>query len=280
LIRTRPARAPLAAAVSLAALAALAGCTSAPERSAPSPSGSGPASPAPSAVPGAGQSPPAPGSTGLIPLPVVDEAKVPRDPAAARALLAKVIATAQMIGPDVVPSTPYESAPGTMPYLDRDCVWQTGAPPADVLATGSRYFHIPAAGGKGAVQISATVTVHRTRAESAWEIARSMEEVMRCPDQQLRADQQVKDLFGTTLQGGEYTNRTTEDTFTEYGNFHGTREGGPHPYTWTQAQYGPVTVAIALKGSSGIVRDDLQQPGAYGLTWMMQRARNEIGRAG
>ncbi|MCB5165431.1 hypothetical protein LG634_11385 [Streptomyces bambusae] len=266
-------------ACALAALLALAGCSegTASRAAGATPSGrtSGPpgtASPS-TASPSATPAP-------TVTVPPVDEAKVPKNRTDARALLGRIIADSRLMGPGVRPNTPYESDPARYPVLDADCIWQTGPLPADVLATRTRYFHIPARQGRGRVELSATVTVHRSREESAWEVARAMEEIMRCPEQQLRNDERLTRLIGTTLLYGEGTNAWTEDAFNEYGEHYGPGNRGPFPYTWGQGQYGPVTVAVSAKASAGLTSQELAPLMVQGTSWMMQRAKDQLGKAG
>ncbi|MER6450090.1 hypothetical protein [Streptomyces venezuelae] len=230
---------------------------------------------------GTGASTPAapPGSAVPIPMPPVDESKQPKTAAEARDLLARIIVAEQDLGPEVVRSTPFESRPGRWPVLDAGCVWQTEGLPADVLATSTRYFHIPAKDGRGRVRINATVTVHHSREESGWETARAMEEVLRCPDQKLREGEELKTLWGGVFYLGEQLNAWTEDAFTETGKYVSAQDGGPYDYTWSQAQYGPVTVAIAAKGAQGVANEDLSSFVAMGTSMMMIQAKQELGKA-
>lgn len=150
---------------------------------APAASAASSASPAPPATTAA----PSPGASAVSLVPELDESKQPKTAAEARALLDRIVIVEDAFGPDVVRRTPFESRPGRWPVLDEKCVWQTSDLPQDVLATNTRYFEVPAGNGHGRVQINATVTVHHNRAESGWETARAMEEVVRCPDQIGRA---------------------------------------------------------------------------------------------
>ncbi|MGZ9935685.1 hypothetical protein ACXNSR_38065 [Streptomyces sp. NC-S4] len=227
-----------------------------------------------------GASTPAARPSGAVPIPMppVDESKQPRTAAEARDLLGRIIVAEQDLGPEVVRSAPFESGPGRWPVLDESCVWQTEGLPDDVLATSTRHFHIPAGGGRGRVRINATVTVHHNREESGWETARAMEEVLRCPDQKLREGEELKSLWGGALYLGEQMNEWTEDAFTESGKYVGA-DGGPYPYTWSQAQFGPVTVAIAAKGAQGVTDDDLNAYVAKGTGQMMYLAKQELGKA-
>ncbi|MFG2987799.1 hypothetical protein ACGFZK_00485 [Streptomyces sp. NPDC048257] len=248
----------------------------------------GAASRTPAAPPGTGGSTAGPGSTaastptggtGFPLVPELDESKQPKTVAEARELLRRVVIAEQALGPEVVRSTPFESDPGHWPVLDEGCVWQTAGLPADVLATSTRYFHVPAKDGRGRVRLSATVTIHHNRLESGWETARSMEEVLRCPDQKLREGEELKSLWGGVLYLGEQMNGWTEDAFTESGKYVGAQDGGPHYYTWSQAQFGPVTVAIAARGAAGITEEAVSAFVVQGTSRMMAQAKQELGKA-
>ncbi|WP_329389203.1 hypothetical protein OG625_35535 [Streptomyces sp. NBC_01351] len=225
---------------------------------------------------------PAPASSGTPTAPLIpelDESKQPRTAADARALIGSIAIGQEAFGPEVGRSTPFESDPARWPVLDADCVWQTEKLPQDVLATSTRYFQIPAKDGHGRVQINATVTVHRSRLESGWETARAMEEVLRCPDQRLRAGEELKGLWGASLYQGEQVNGWTEDAFTESGQYVGEEGGGPHPYLWSQGQFGPVTIAIAGKGAQGFTPEALSALVVQGTSRMMLQAHQELGKA-
>ncbi|MFI8388996.1 hypothetical protein [Streptomyces sp. NPDC085540] len=230
---------------------------------------------------GNGASAPAagPSSSARVAMPPVDESKQPKTAAEARDLLGRSTVAERDLGPEVVRSTPYESGPGRWPVLDESCVWQTEGLPDDVLATSTRHFHIPAGDGRGRVRINATVTVHRNREESGWETARAMEEVLRCPEQKRREGEDLKSLWGGAFYLGEQMNEWTEDAFTETGDYVSEQDGGPYPYTWSQAQFGPVTVAIAAKGAQGVTNDDLTVYVAHGTGQMMIQAKQELGKA-
>ncbi|MFJ3921697.1 hypothetical protein [Streptomyces sp. NPDC090022] len=260
----------------LAGLLLLAGCSSGG-----TPAADGTKSPAGASASGT----PAPTGTGPAPsgsparslVPELDEAKQPTTAAQARALIGQIMVDQEVFGPDVVRGTPYESDPAVWPVLGPDCAWRTSGLPEDVLATSTRYFRIPPKDGRGTVRVSTTVTVHRNRAESGWETARSMEEVMRCPDQRLNAGEQLKGLIGTALFQGEQGNMWTEEAFAEYGEIL-TAEGGPYDYTWSQGQFGPVTMAVTVKGGAGATQQSLNALLVQGTSRMMIRAGQAIGK--
>ncbi|MFD7257759.1 hypothetical protein [Streptomyces sp. NPDC059874] len=209
----------------------------------------------------------------------LDESKQPKTRAEARALLARIVIGQEVLGPEVVRSSPFESDPARWPVLGEDCVWRTSRLPEDVLATSTRYFHVPAKEGHGRVQINATVTVHRNRQESGWETANAMEEVLRCPDQRLKAGEELKNLWGAPFSQGEQMNRWTEDAFLESGEYVSSESGGPHPYIWSQGQFGPVTVAVAVKGAEGFTVEALNTLVAEGTGRMFLNAEQELGKA-
>ncbi|MFB6614223.1 hypothetical protein ACIGFK_20370 [Streptomyces sp. NPDC085524] len=212
-------------------------------------------------------------------VPAVDESKQPRTAAEARALLARIVVDQEAFGPEIVRRTPFESDPHRWPVLDEACVWQTSRLPDDVLATSTRYFQLPAAEGHGRVQINVTVTVHRNRQDSGWETAHAMEEVLRCPDQRLRAGEELKGLWGASLYEGEQLNGWTEDAFTESGEYVSEEDGGPYPYLWSQGQFGPVTIAVAGKGAAGFAQEALSALVVQGTARMMLQAKQQLGKA-
>ncbi|QES46883.1 hypothetical protein DEJ50_02475 [Streptomyces venezuelae] len=247
-------------------------------------------SPGGSAQPGS--APPSPGGPSPSPsgfplVPEVDEAKQPKNAAEARALLGKIAIAPGALGPEVARSTPFESDPNRWPVLDGNCVWQTAGLPADVLATRTQYFHIPAKGSRGRVRINTTVTIHHTREESGWETARAMEEVLRCPTQRLREGEELRNLWGGGLYLGEQMNAWTEDAFSESGEYVSTtgagagpgKTGEPQHYTWSQGQFGPVTVAVAIKGAPGYTPEELQQYVVQGTSDLMLQAKQQLGKA-
>lgn len=232
-------------------------------------SGSGSPSASPTATGGA--------ATPLVP--ALDETKLPKNAAEARASLGRIIADQDIFGPDVKRSMPFESDPRRWAVLGGDCAWQTAGLPADVLATSTRHFHIPAKEGQGRLKLDVTVTVHHNREESGWETARAMEEVLRCPNQRLRANEEVTGLWGGALYLGEQMNGWTEDSFNEVGKYVGEEGGGPHHYIWNQAQFGPVTVAVTGKGAAGFTSDTINTLVVQGTSRMMLSAKQEFGKA-
>ncbi|WP_372446682.1 hypothetical protein [Streptomyces laculatispora] len=169
----------------------------------------------------------------------------------------RVIADPADFGPEVTKRSPYQSGPATWPVLGTDCVWQQKKPVRSVLATRSRSFEVPAAGGKGPMRLSAVVTVHRGRVDAQWEMAESVEETMRCPTQQLRKGELIGSLVSASLAHGESRQNNSEDALIETGTYRSSTLGGPFPYVWQQAQTLQFTVAVTGKGAKGWTGEEI-----------------------
>ncbi|MFJ7058130.1 hypothetical protein ACIQVA_10355 [Streptomyces microflavus] len=209
-------------------------------------------------------------------LPEPDPARLPRTRAAALDLIGRVIAGPDSFGPGVVKRSPYESGAATWPVLGPDCVWTQEKPADTVLATRTRSFEVPAAQGKGPVRLAAVVTVHRSREDAEWEMAESIEETMRCPTQQLTAGEQIGGMVAAALLGGEDTQRNSEDALTEVGEYRSTELGGPHHYSWQQAQTYQVTVAVTGKGAEGRTEEEIDALVTQAQATMLVRLESAV----
>ncbi|MFS8201800.1 hypothetical protein ACLVWQ_24280 [Streptomyces sp. CWNU-52B] len=232
-------------------------------RSDPSSGSSTRPSPAPSASP-----------TGLDFTPDPDRA--PKTRAQALRLARAITATPVNWGPGYVKRSPYESDPGSWPVLDTDCVWQREPLPATVLASLARNSELPAADGKGPIRVTAVVTVHRTVEEAAWEMAGTLEEALRCPDQQLRRGERITGLASQGADYGLLGNFAAEDTLTESGTYSSDELGGPHYYYWVQSRMAQVTVAVVGKGSEGRTDKDVDAALLQGVGQMLSSVENEL----
>ncbi|MEV3872472.1 hypothetical protein [Streptomyces sp. NPDC049906] len=241
--------------------------------------GKDPATTAPTGAQGAprgGGDPPVPGPTGFDFDP--DPARVPRDRAAALALARVVAAGPEDLGRDYRRATPYESGPAAWNVLDASCTWRGGAPPRDVLASFTRRSRLPAAGGRGTLRVAATVTVHRTESSADREMAETLEEALRCPDQRLGGSERITGLMSMGAGFGDGANRTSDDTLMEGGRFLDERVGGePAYYAWHQDRLGPVTVALVIKGAEGFEDQELRRSAAQVLVYMKARLTEALG---
>lgn len=218
---------------------------------------------------------PSPSATGLDFTP--DPGRAPKTRAEALRLARAVAAAPARWGPGFVRRSPYESDPAFRPVLDRDCVWQLNPLPATVLATLTRYSELPAEDGKGPIRVAAVVTVHRTVKDADWEMAGTLEEALRCPDQQLRQGERITELGSLGAGFGLMGNLTAEDMLTEGGKYYSDELGGPYHYYSTQSRMGQVTVAAFGKGSKGRSMDEVNTALLQGAGAMVSAAESELG---
>ncbi|MFW6722612.1 hypothetical protein ACHZ98_21080 [Streptomyces sp. MAR4 CNY-716] len=210
--------------------------------------------------------------------PTPDPERVPHTAAQARQLVLDVIAEPELFGPGVVPAAPAESDPSSWTVLAENCAWRTEQLPDDVLATLTRYYELPAEGGKGPVRLSATVTVHRTTLDAAWEQARMLEEAVGCPEQTLRAGERLTDLISLAVARGEGANDTSDDSLSERGECVSETRGGPYPYSWDQSTFGPVVVGVSVCGGAGRSEEEVNGLSVEPTATMMLRAEGAIAR--
>ncbi|WP_234380150.1 hypothetical protein [Streptomyces sp. CMB-StM0423] len=262
-MRRRPAG--CAGSVLLAAVLALAGCTGDDGKPAAGPSRAS-----------GTQSAPTPAPTSALD---ADPAKAPRDEAAARTLIDEVIADPALFGPEAVEATPYESDPGRWSVLGDDCVWHREPLPDGVLATLTRYFEVPPAAGKGAARLVAVVTVHRTAGEADWENAGMLEEMLRCPEQQLGAGERLTDLISSASYYGDSANGYADDVLRESGDYRGAG-AAPAPYAWMQMRLGQVTVSVSVRAGRGYDMTEAQDIGREAGVRMLRRVVDALGRDG
>ncbi|WAU79456.1 hypothetical protein O1Q96_06645 [Streptomyces sp. Qhu-G9] len=217
---------------------------------------------------------PSPSVTGLDFTP--DAGRAPKTTAQAERLARAIAAKPANWGPGYVRRTPHESDPGFQPVLDADCVWQREPLPASVLATLTRYSELPAQDGKGPIRVSAVVTVHRTVKDADWEMAETLEEAMRCPDQQLRQGERISDVASLGSGYGLGGNYSAEDSLTERGEYYSDELGGPLFYYWIQSRLAQVTVAVVGRGSEGRSEDEVSSAMRQGIVQMLTRAETEL----
>ena len=206
-----------------------------------------------------------------------DPARAPRTRSDAVALARTVLSGGPgSWGPGYVERKPYLSPEGYWPVLSEDCSWETGTPPASVLHSVTAYMELPAEGGKGTVRVSATVTVHRTEDAADWEMAETLEEVLRCPGQTLRDGERISGLMSLGNAYGVGGNRTADDTVNERGTYLKDGVPGEHYYGWSQSRLGQVTVAVSAKGAPGHTESDLATAMAQASVAMLTRAETAL----
>ncbi|MFF3325347.1 hypothetical protein [Streptomyces sp. NPDC002889] len=230
-------------------------------------------SPSHSASPGTGATP-SDGSnaaSGFTP----DAALVPRTSKDARRLVDSVVLAPSDWGRGFVAQNPAKSTPGTWAVLDGSCRWQRERLPHGVLASVSRYSRLPGAGGKGTVKVTATATVHASVLGADEQLSTTLEEVLRCPEQQPRTDERITGLMSLGTAFGAREQQYADDYVLEDGAYV-EKGGGIQPYRWTVARLGTVVVAVSVTGAKGYTQPELDQLGAGALAQMLTRIQQQL----
>ncbi|MEV4946219.1 hypothetical protein [Streptomyces sp. NPDC053755] len=204
-----------------------------------------------------------------------DPARAPKTTADAKRLALAVVAGPDSWGPDFVERTPYLSTDDHWPVLGRGCVWEAGVRPSTVLYSVTASSEIPAGSGRGQLRVSSTVTVHRTETAADWEMAETLEEALRCPEQGLRDGERITKLISIGNPFGVGGNFTASDSLGEMGRYHNdAAKDGPNgqKYAWYQSRVGQVTVAAVVKGAPGHTDKEIDSAQVQALVAMIGRA--------
>jgi hypothetical protein len=170
------------------------------------------------------------------------------------------------------------SAEGTVAVLDEACRWQRRAQPDGVLAALSLYSELPGSGKRGTVKVTATVTVHSTVLGADDHLSEMLEEALRCPEQQVRADERIAELMSVGTPRGTRGNHYADDSILETGVY--LTGGGKALYRWMVTRLGQVTITVSFKGAEGYTVDDLDRYVTRGTTTMLDRVAYELGGGG
>jgi hypothetical protein len=204
-----------------------------------------------------------------------DPARLPRTKPQGKALAQAVVLEPPAWGPGFRAQRPAASAPDTVAVLDEQCRWQRRPLPRTVLASSSRYSELPGTGGKGTVKVTAAVTVHTTVGAADEQLATTLEEALRCRDQQVRTDERIAGLASVATPYGQGGNTYADDSVLEIGSY--LTGNTPQSYRWNVARLGSVTVAVSVMGAQGYRDDALTQYASYALTTMLSRIESELG---
>ncbi len=126
--------------------------------------------------------------------------------------------------------------------------------------------------------MSVTVTVHPATADAAWEQAGMLEEALSCSEQTLSEGRKLSGLFSNASVWGEAGNNYAEDSLFEMGSCTSPTEGGPYPYQYQQATFGPVVVSMSACAGEGWDAKGLLQEVNGPVPRMLLRAEAKIGR--
>ena len=179
------------------------------------------------------------------------EAAAPKTRAEAVAFVRELTVQPDYFGTGYRRRDPYELGPTSWAVLGTDCLWRREALPSTVLASLTRSFVRQGTGGKGAVYVSLTVTVHASVREARRDMASSLEEPLRCPQERLNATDTVQKMASRGDPFGEQRTATTDDDLTEYGEY--VVDGDPRArgFDWYKHRLGPVTVAATVRHAAG-----------------------------
>ncbi|MFF4584955.1 hypothetical protein [Streptomyces sp. NPDC001388] len=227
-----------------------------------------PGSPAATAAPSAGSSP---ASSVFTP----DASLVPRTAADGRVLADSVVLAPGDWGRGFVAQSPAASAAGTWAVLNDACRWERERLPHGVLASSSRYSMLPAGDGRGTVKVTAAATVHASVLGADDQLGTTLEEVLRCPEQQPRSDERITGLNSLGTPFGAREQEYADDSVLEAGEFTG-NGGSAQPYRWMVARLGTVVVAVSVTGAKGNTEQELTQLGADALAKMLERIQQRL----
>ncbi len=227
----------------------LAGCTSGADGDSAGEKPSGPARSA-NGADGTKEASPSASAAEDEPYTMLEE-RAPRTRAEAIAFVRGLSTRPDHFGAGFRKAQPYESDPTEWAVLDEECVGQREPLPSTALASLTRRFVLPGSGDKGPVQVSLTVTVHRDTTAARRDMAVSLQEALRCPDQQLNATERVIGLYSRADPFSEARNGVTDDDLVESGEFlvDGTKD--QLPFDWFKYRLGPVTVAATDRIGAG-----------------------------
>ncbi|MFE5482027.1 hypothetical protein [Streptomyces sp. NPDC056527] len=205
-----------------------------------------------------------------------DPKRAPKSAAEAKRLALAIVAGPESWGSDYVKRTPHLSADDYWPVLGAQCTWETGTRPGSVLYSVTAYSEIPASAGRGLLRVSATVVVHRTETDADWEMAQTLEEALRCPDQRLRDGERITGLMSLGSPFGVGGNYTAVDSLREAGKYVNDAVQGEQTYSWYQSRVGQITVAAVVKGAPGHIGKDLDGAQIQALVAMVGRAEDAL----
>lgn len=199
---------------------------------------------------GSGASPSPPAATVDEPY-TLAEADAPRTRTEAEAFVRGLAVQPNYFGTGFRRRDPYETGPTTWAVLGDDCLWRREAIPDTVLTSLTRSFVRPGTGGKGAVYVSLTVTVHSSTLQARRDMAMSLEEPLRCAEERLNATDVVRGMTSRGDQFGEQRTGTSDDDLSEYGEYVVDGGGKARRFDWYKHRLGPVTVAATVRHPAG-----------------------------
>ncbi len=200
---------------------------------------------------------------------------MPRTKQQAEKLAAAVALQPAAWGADFRAQQPAASTPGTVAVLGEQCRWERRALPKGVLASRSLYSKIPSSGAKGEVRVTAAVTVYATVLGADDQLSTTLEEPLRCREQQVRTDERISGLISVGNPYGQSGNTYADDEVLEIGSY--LTGNSEQTYRWHVTRLGTVIVTVSLKGAKGYSDDELTRYASHALTTMLGRVEFELG---
>ncbi|RST12021.1 hypothetical protein E2C00_16970 [Streptomyces sp. WAC05374] len=201
---------------------------------------------------------------------------MPRTAEQGEALVDHVVLRPADWGAGFVAQPVAESPPRTVAVLDERCQWQREPLPSGVLASLSRYAELPGREGKGTVRVTAVATVHTSELGADEQLSVTLEEVLRCRRQEIRVGERLEGLESTGTPFGARGQHWADDNVYERGTY--VSAEGAHPYTWSVARVGSVTIGVSVKGAKGYSTAELSRWITETLPVMGERVKQRTGR--
>ncbi|UED87769.1 hypothetical protein [Streptomyces profundus] len=198
---------------------------------------------------------------------------LPTTAAEARALMEGAHVEPDIWWPGLAPDDPHEVA-GTWTVLGDDCDWSRAELPDGVLDSLTRRYQLPATDDLGQALATVTVSAHRDDAGADAEMAATLDESYRCPDQELGDGQRLSGLMSLEYPEEEVLN--ADASLFEMGQWTGPDSPVPYSYLWVKSRIGPVTASVAVKGGPGHEDMELMRMAAEGLARVLYQIELEL----
>ncbi|QIZ01377.2 hypothetical protein HEP87_04020 [Streptomyces sp. S1D4-11] len=122
--------------------------------------------------------------------------------------------------------------------------------------------------------MTAAATAHSSVLGADDQLGTTLEEVLRCPQQQPRTDERITGLMSLGTPFGAREQQYADDYVLEAGQY--VEKGGAQSYRWMVARLGTVVVAVSVTGAKGRTQPELDQLGTNALAQMLTRVQQRL----